>query len=146
MLYFYFYYKTTDWYILNSQHWKAAAAAARVGGLIYELHFPISIDASFVITHAQTVGATAREAGPAGRTRMFFVGSVGQKKKKEKVPRKPEREEPNVPRCNWKQPYGGGVPWGKLEPGMRFMWLICRLWDFQWAFVAVSGIAGGPRS
>lgn len=83
MLYFYFFYKTTDWYILNSQHWKAAAAA-RVGGLIYELHFPISIDASFVITHAQTVGATAREAGPAGRTRMFFVGSVGQKKKKRK--------------------------------------------------------------
>ena len=83
MLYFYFFYKTTEWYILNSQHWKAASAE-RVGCLIYELHFPVSVDALFVIAHAQTVGATAREAGPAGRTRMFFVGSVGQKKKKRK--------------------------------------------------------------
>lgn len=65
---------------------------------LYRLHFPGSIERSLVSTHAQDVGTTAREIGPAGLYRMFsfLVGSVGQKKKC----RENLGAEPNLPRCN----------------------------------------------
>lgn len=106
------------------------------------LHFPVTVDCFLVITHAQPVWTTAREIGPARRPRVVFVGLVGQRK----VPRKPGRGA-NSSSGNWKQPYGGGVLERKLVPGMCFMWLMCRVWEFQWAFLAVSEItlACDPR-
>lgn len=51
---------------------------------LLELHFPSSFYPVSVTTHAQDVGATARNRGPPRRSRVCMVESIEQPKKKKK--------------------------------------------------------------
>lgn len=54
---------------------------------LLELHFPSSFYPVSVTTHAQDVGATARNRGPPRRSRVCMVESIEQPKKKKKKSR-----------------------------------------------------------
>ncbi|GLD64683.1 solute carrier family 12 member 6, partial [Lates japonicus] len=89
--------------------------------VLYRLHFPESVERSLVSTHAQAVGTTAREIGPAGLHRMFsfLVGSVGQKKSAEKTWERSQI----FPDVTENKAYFGSVLYRRLEPVERHFYL-----------------------
>lgn len=95
-----------------------------------KLHFPCSVDCCvrhYACANRCNYGKWYRTCESLSHVFCW----VGWTKKK---CREDPGEEPNLPRCNREQPYGGGVLCRKLEPGMRFISLMCLSWRFSAGF------------